>query len=123
MDTLEQQLTKETILESNCQNAFRSRTTIQKRLDDKKLQIQECTVQEVKALDAISEDKAKKSCMNSVPHDPAYGIVKKSIDARAQLKRKALGQNQRALFTVADQGLDALADNARYQTQYEKSNG
>ncbi|GJU92291.1 hypothetical protein Tco_1304714 [Tanacetum coccineum] len=34
--------------------------TIQKRLDDKKLQIQECTVQEVKALDAISEDKAKK---------------------------------------------------------------
>ncbi|GJV83753.1 retrovirus-related pol polyprotein from transposon TNT 1-94 [Tanacetum coccineum] len=37
--------------------------TIQKRLDDKKLQIQECTVQEVKALDAISEDKAKKSCM------------------------------------------------------------
>ncbi|GKB79375.1 hypothetical protein Tco_0946270, partial [Tanacetum coccineum] len=39
--------------------------TIQKRLDDKKLQIQECTVQEVKALDAISEDKAKKSCMVS----------------------------------------------------------
>ncbi|GKE72200.1 hypothetical protein Tco_1534241 [Tanacetum coccineum] len=39
--------------------------TIQKRLDDKKLQIQECTVQEVNALDAISEDKAKKSCMVS----------------------------------------------------------
>ncbi|GJX01214.1 hypothetical protein Tco_0185127 [Tanacetum coccineum] len=38
---------------------------IQKRLDDKKLQIQECTVQEVKALDASSEDKAKKSCMVS----------------------------------------------------------
>ncbi|GKA47521.1 hypothetical protein Tco_0740404, partial [Tanacetum coccineum] len=122
-DTLEQQLTKETILESNCQNAFRvlktqfekifssvlikpssldgmyarkdfraytsmepqlfkeiilknfdfiedymlktiiHAQTIQKRLDDKKLQIQECTVQEVKALDAISKDKAKKSCM------------------------------------------------------------
>ncbi|GJW87051.1 retrovirus-related pol polyprotein from transposon TNT 1-94 [Tanacetum coccineum] len=91
MDTLEQQLTKETILESNCQNAFRvlktqfekifssvlikpslfwmvyymlktiiHAQTIQKRLDDKKLQIQECTVQEVKALDAISKDKAKK---------------------------------------------------------------
>ncbi|GJU39020.1 hypothetical protein Tco_1191977 [Tanacetum coccineum] len=127
MDTLEQQLTKETILESNCQNAFRvlktqfekiftsvlikpssldgtyarkdfhaytgmepqlfketilknfdfiedymlktiiHAQTIQKRLDDKKLQIQECTVQEVKALDAISEDKAKKSCMEE--HD------------------------------------------------------
>ncbi|GJU39111.1 hypothetical protein Tco_1192068 [Tanacetum coccineum] len=125
MDTLEQQLTKETILESNCQNAFRvlktqfekffssvlikpssldgmyarkdfraytsmepqlfkeiilknfdfiedymlktiiHAQTIQKRLDDKKLQIQECTVQEVKALDAISKDKAKKSCMVS----------------------------------------------------------
>ncbi|GKA51189.1 hypothetical protein Tco_0744385 [Tanacetum coccineum] len=125
MDTLEQQLTKETILESNCQNAFRvlktqfekifssvlikpssldgmcarkdfhaytgmepqlfketilknfdfiedymlktiiHAQTIQKRLDDKKLQIQECTVQEVKASDAISEDKAQESCMVS----------------------------------------------------------
>ncbi|GJU55968.1 hypothetical protein Tco_1229682 [Tanacetum coccineum] len=125
MDTLEQQLTKETILESNCQNAFRvlktqfekifssvlikpssldgmyarkdfhaytsmepqlfketilknfdfiedymlktiiHAQTIQKRLDDKKLQIQECIVQEVKALDTISEDKEKKSCMVS----------------------------------------------------------
>ncbi|GJU05144.1 hypothetical protein Tco_1121574 [Tanacetum coccineum] len=37
--------------------------TIQKRLDDKKLQIQECTVQEVKALDAILEDKAPEHCM------------------------------------------------------------
>ncbi|GKD63890.1 hypothetical protein Tco_1305998 [Tanacetum coccineum] len=118
MDTLEQQLTKETILESNSHNAFRvlkiqfekiltsmlikpssldgtyerkdfhaytgmepqlfketilknfdfiknymlktiiHAQTIQKRLDDKKLQIQECTVQEVKASDAISEDRA-----------------------------------------------------------------
>ncbi|GJX76921.1 hypothetical protein Tco_0323732 [Tanacetum coccineum] len=39
--------------------------TIQKRLDDKKLQIQECTVQEVKASDAISEDKAQEHCMVS----------------------------------------------------------
>nr|GEV92166.1 ribonuclease H-like domain-containing protein [Tanacetum cinerariifolium] len=61
MDTLEQQLTKETIIESNCQNAFK----IQKRLDDKKLQIQECTVQEVKAADVISEDKAQERCMIS----------------------------------------------------------
>ncbi|GJV85130.1 hypothetical protein Tco_1525028 [Tanacetum coccineum] len=105
IDTLEQQLTKETILESNCQNAFRvlkiqfekiftsvlikpssldetilknfdfienymlktiiHAQTIQKRLDDKKLQIQECTVQEVKASDAISEDKAQERCMVS----------------------------------------------------------
>ncbi|GKE69749.1 hypothetical protein Tco_1527821, partial [Tanacetum coccineum] len=39
--------------------------TIQKRLDDKKLQIQECTVQEVKASDAISEYKAQERCMVS----------------------------------------------------------
>nr|GFC32342.1 hypothetical protein [Tanacetum cinerariifolium] len=39
--------------------------TIQKRLDDKKLQIQECTVQEVKALDAILEHKAQEHCMIS----------------------------------------------------------
>ncbi|GJR47008.1 hypothetical protein Tco_1315111 [Tanacetum coccineum] len=95
MDTLEQQLTKETILESNCQNAFRvlktqfekifssvlikpssldgilyaqnnhSCTNDSEKVGWQKLQIQECTVQEVKALDAISEDKAKKSCMVS----------------------------------------------------------
>ncbi|GJR18012.1 ribonuclease H-like domain-containing protein [Tanacetum coccineum] len=125
MDTLEQQLNKETILESNCQNAFRvlktqfekiftsvlikpssldgtyarkdfhaytgmepqlfketilknfdfikdymlktiiHAQTIQKRLDDKKLQIQECTVQEVKTSNAISEDKALECCMVS----------------------------------------------------------
>ncbi|GJU09397.1 hypothetical protein Tco_1131793 [Tanacetum coccineum] len=125
MDTLEQQLTKETILESNCQYAFRVLKTqfekiftsmlikpsslngtyarkdfhaytsmepqlfietilknfdfiedymlktiihaqmIQKILDDKKLQIQECTVQEVKALDAILDDKAQEHCMVS----------------------------------------------------------
>ncbi|GKB48104.1 hypothetical protein Tco_0898857 [Tanacetum coccineum] len=39
--------------------------TIQKRSDDKKLQIQECTVQEVKASDAILEDKAQERCMVS----------------------------------------------------------
>nr|GEX62784.1 hypothetical protein [Tanacetum cinerariifolium] len=35
------------------------------RLDDKELQIQECTVQEVKSLDAILEDKAYEHCMIS----------------------------------------------------------
>ncbi|GJS48856.1 retrovirus-related pol polyprotein from transposon TNT 1-94 [Tanacetum coccineum] len=125
MDTLEQQLTKETILESNYQNAFRvlktqfekiftsvlikpssldgkyarkdfhtyigmepqifketilknfnfiedymlktiiHAQTIQKRSNDKKLQIQECTIQEVIASDNISEDKAQERCMVS----------------------------------------------------------
>ncbi|GJY36746.1 hypothetical protein Tco_0422124 [Tanacetum coccineum] len=125
MDTLEQQLTKETILKSNCQNAFRvlktqfkknftsvlikpssldgtyarkdlhtyigiepqlfketilknfdfiknymlktiiHAQTIQKMVDDKKLQIQEYTVQEVKSSNAILEDKAQERCMVS----------------------------------------------------------
>nr|GEU97406.1 hypothetical protein [Tanacetum cinerariifolium] len=39
---------------------------IQQRLDDKELQIQECRVQEVKASDAISEDKAQERCMEIV---------------------------------------------------------
>ncbi|GJS17333.1 hypothetical protein Tco_0411805 [Tanacetum coccineum] len=69
--SMEPQLFKETILknfdfiEDYMLKTIIHAQTIQKRLDDKKLQIQECTVQEVKALDAISEDKAKKSCMVS----------------------------------------------------------
>ncbi|GJW81549.1 hypothetical protein Tco_0145524 [Tanacetum coccineum] len=94
MDTLEQQLTKETILVSNFQNAFRvlktqfekifssvlikpsslddymlktiiHAQTIQKRLDDKKLQIQECTFKKFKALEAIFQKTKQKSCMVS----------------------------------------------------------
>ncbi|GKA17229.1 hypothetical protein Tco_0697066 [Tanacetum coccineum] len=151
MDTLEQQLTKENILESNCQNAFRvlktqfekistsvlikpssldgtyarkdfhaytgmepqlfketilknfdfienymlktiiHAQTIQKRLDDKKLKIHECTVQDVKALDAILEDKAPEHCMIPEFHDTLFQhmeFVKKTIDERAQHKRE-----------------------------------
>ncbi|GKE30396.1 hypothetical protein Tco_1445780, partial [Tanacetum coccineum] len=98
MDTLEQQLTKETILDLDgtyARKDFHAYTgmepqlfketilknfdfiknymlkiiihaqTIQKRLDDKKLQIQECTVQKVKASDVILEDKAQEHCMIS----------------------------------------------------------
>nr|GEU54246.1 hypothetical protein [Tanacetum cinerariifolium] len=39
---------------------------LQKRLNERKLQIQWCTFQEVKALDAILEDNAKKRCMVSL---------------------------------------------------------
>ncbi|GJV74315.1 putative reverse transcriptase domain-containing protein [Tanacetum coccineum] len=68
---MEPQLFKETILKNfNFIEYYMIKTiihaqTIQKRLDDKKLQIQECTIQEVKASDVISEDKAKKNCMVS----------------------------------------------------------
>ncbi|GJW09796.1 hypothetical protein Tco_1575623 [Tanacetum coccineum] len=65
MDTLEQQLTKETILESNCQNAFRVlKTQFEKIFSSVLIKPSSLDVQEVKALDAISEDKAKKSCMS-----------------------------------------------------------
>ncbi|GJY85370.1 hypothetical protein Tco_0499396 [Tanacetum coccineum] len=99
--------------------------TIQKRLDDKKLQIQECTVQEVKALDAISEDKAKKSCMaqlvlnmdqlekqldkeefqeiGSTASFKHMESVKKSIDERAQHKREYDSWvNERQIQTTED---------------------
>ncbi|GKA09006.1 hypothetical protein Tco_0688337 [Tanacetum coccineum] len=68
---MEPQLFKETILknfdfiENYMLKTIIHAQTIQKRLDDKKLQIQECTVQEVKASDAISEDKAQERCMLS----------------------------------------------------------
>ncbi|GJX86011.1 hypothetical protein Tco_0336785 [Tanacetum coccineum] len=68
---MEPQLFKETILknfdfiEDYMLKIIIHAQTIQKRLDDKKLQIQECIVQEVKALDAISEDKAQERCMVS----------------------------------------------------------
>ncbi|GKA81262.1 hypothetical protein Tco_0787954 [Tanacetum coccineum] len=60
---MEPQLFKETILknfdfiEDYMLKTIIHAQTIQKRLDDKKLQIQECTVQEVKASDANSGDK------------------------------------------------------------------
>nr|GEX42917.1 hypothetical protein [Tanacetum cinerariifolium] len=47
---------------------------IQQRLDDKELQIQECTVQEVKASDFISEDKAQERCM--VSFRPLHSHIK-----------------------------------------------
>nr|GEY74283.1 hypothetical protein [Tanacetum cinerariifolium] len=91
MNTLKQQLTKETTLEKDFHTYtgmepqlfkeiilknfdfiknYMLKTiihvqTIQQMLDDKELQIQECTVQEVKASDAISEDKAQERWMVS----------------------------------------------------------
>ncbi|GJU32080.1 hypothetical protein Tco_1175669 [Tanacetum coccineum] len=78
MDTLEQQLTKETILESNCQNAFRVLKTQFEKIFTSVLinpssldgtyarkDFHAYTVQEEKASDAISEDKAQEHCMIS----------------------------------------------------------
>ncbi|GKA09830.1 hypothetical protein Tco_0689263 [Tanacetum coccineum] len=66
--SMEPQLFKETILKNfdfiedlDPQNNHSSQTF--RKLDDKKLQCQDAQFQKVKALDAISEDKAKKSCM------------------------------------------------------------
>ncbi|GKE39658.1 hypothetical protein Tco_1463063 [Tanacetum coccineum] len=121
IDTLEQQLTKETILESNCQNAFRVlKTQFEKiftsvlvklssldgMLDDKKLHIQECIVQEVKASYASSEDKAQECCMIPEFHDTLIQhmeSVKKSIDERAQHKREYDSRvNDRQMQTIEE---------------------
>ncbi|GJT31109.1 hypothetical protein Tco_0911384 [Tanacetum coccineum] len=111
MDTLEQQLTKETILESNCQNAFR---------------IQECTVQEVKALDAISEDKAKKSCMVSfrklhshlkhLSHDNLKGT---QIESGFKRAFAALFESKEQ-DTSSRSGNDAHADDADIRPIYDE---
>ncbi|GJV74492.1 hypothetical protein Tco_1506076 [Tanacetum coccineum] len=115
---MEPQLFKETILknfdfiENYMLKTIIHAQMIQKWLDDKKLQIQECKVQEVKAPDAISEDKAQEHCM--IYLDDEYVVmtrnyflqytqlqipefhdtliqhmesVKKSIDERAHHKR------------------------------------
>nr|GEU46642.1 hypothetical protein [Tanacetum cinerariifolium] len=64
---------------------------LQERLNERKLQIQGCTFQEVKTLDAILEDNAKKRCM-AIPEfrDTLIQHLKyvKSIDERAQHKRE-----------------------------------
>ncbi|GJT50917.1 hypothetical protein Tco_0977074 [Tanacetum coccineum] len=66
VDTLEQQLTKETILESNCQNAFRVlNIQFEKIFTFVLIKPSSLDVQEVKASDASSEDKAQESCMVS----------------------------------------------------------
>ncbi|GJR66650.1 hypothetical protein Tco_0012715 [Tanacetum coccineum] len=57
MDTLEQQLTKETILESNCQNAFRVlKTQFEKIFTSVLIKPSSLDVQEVKASNAYSRD-------------------------------------------------------------------
>ncbi|GKF18733.1 hypothetical protein Tco_0063651 [Tanacetum coccineum] len=66
MDTLEQQLTKEVILESNCQNAFRVlKTQFEKIFSSMLIKPSSLDVQEVKALDGILEDKAQERYMVS----------------------------------------------------------
>nr|GEV59065.1 hypothetical protein [Tanacetum cinerariifolium] len=65
---------------------------LQKRLNERKLQIQGWTFQEVKALDAILEDNAKKRCMAILEFRDTLiqhlEYVRKSIDERAQHKRE-----------------------------------
>nr|GEU75168.1 putative ribonuclease H-like domain-containing protein [Tanacetum cinerariifolium] len=65
---------------------------LQKRLNKRKLQIQGCTFQKVKALDAILEDNAKKRCMEILEFRDTLiqhlESVKKSINERAQHKRE-----------------------------------
>ncbi|GKD64158.1 hypothetical protein Tco_1306266, partial [Tanacetum coccineum] len=66
MDTLEQQLIKETILKSNCQNAFRVlKTQFEKIFISVLIKPSSLDVQEVKASDGILEDKAQERCMVS----------------------------------------------------------
>nr|GEX57285.1 hypothetical protein [Tanacetum cinerariifolium] len=125
---MEPQLFKETILknfdfiENYMLKTIIHAQTIQQRLDDKELQIQECTVQEVKASDAISEGKAKECYMSideRAQHTREYDSwvnerqmqtteenvdMSKVLDA-SLLTQKAVGHNQKSTIQAAEQGM------------------
>nr|GEW30026.1 retrovirus-related Pol polyprotein from transposon TNT 1-94 [Tanacetum cinerariifolium] len=116
---------------------------LQKRLNERKLQIQGCTFQEVKALDAILEDNAKKRCMLYLDDEyvtmiRSYFIqytqhailefydtliqhlesVKNSIDERAQHKRD--GTESKEQDTCSRSGNNAHADDADIKPIYDE---
>ncbi|GJY62339.1 hypothetical protein Tco_0462996 [Tanacetum coccineum] len=98
--------------------------TIQKRLDDKKLQIQECTVQEVKALDAISEDKAKKSCMlglnDKTDSDNRGKIDTGKSSGMCLVNTESIGAESKEQDTSSTSGNDAHADDADIRPIYDE---
>ncbi|GKD01864.1 hypothetical protein Tco_1172138, partial [Tanacetum coccineum] len=107
MDTPEQQLTKETILESNCQNAIR---VLKKQFEifftSILIKPSSLDVQEVKASDAISKDKAQERCMIPEFRDTLIQhmeSVKKSIDERAHHNREYDSRvNERHMHTTKE---------------------
>ncbi|GKB01054.1 hypothetical protein Tco_0829098, partial [Tanacetum coccineum] len=113
--SMQPQLFKETILknfdfiEDYMLKTIIHAQTIQKRLDDKKLQIQECTVQEVKASDAFSEDKAqeKKCCMIQTTEDKVD--TGKAVDA-------SLVNTE----SIRTEGNDAYAEDADIRPIYDE---
>ncbi|GKD07983.1 hypothetical protein Tco_1187668 [Tanacetum coccineum] len=108
MDTLEQQLTKETILEFNCQNAFRVLKTQFEKIftsvlikpssldDERKLQIQECKVPEVKASNASSGDKDCSRIVSDKGND--QGLKNQSNTSGDESSRSRNEYNDKSTF-------------------------
>nr|GEX59125.1 hypothetical protein [Tanacetum cinerariifolium] len=80
---------------------------LQKRLNERKLQIQGCTFQEVKALDAIIEDKAKKSCMVSLRQ--LHSHLKRLLQNNLQGSQTESGFKH-AFVTIFGQDLETFTD-------------
>ncbi|GJS23574.1 hypothetical protein Tco_0452206 [Tanacetum coccineum] len=122
MDTLEQQLTKETILESNCQNAFRVLKTQFEKIFTSVL-IKPSSLDEVKASDAISEDKEKRvACwVNEDKMQTTEDKVdsSKALDA-SLVDTKSSGTTLKEQDTSNISGNDAHADDADIRPIYDE---
>nr|GFA71394.1 hypothetical protein [Tanacetum cinerariifolium] len=86
-----------------------------KRLDDKNLQIQECTVHGVKASNAISEDKAQESCMT----------IEEKVDMSKALyaslvNTESSGTKSKEQDTSSKSGNDAHVDDADIKPIYDE---
>ncbi|GJV58515.1 hypothetical protein Tco_1459520 [Tanacetum coccineum] len=122
MDTLEQQLTKETILESNCQNAFRVLKTQFEKIFTSVL-IKPSSLDEVKASDAISEDKEKRvACwVNEDKMQTTEDKVdsSKALDA-SLVDTKSSRTTLKEQDTSSRSGNDAHADDADIRPIYNE---
>nr|GEX07598.1 hypothetical protein [Tanacetum cinerariifolium] len=83
---------------------------LQKRLNERKLQIQGCTFQEVKALDATLEDNAKKRCMVD---------TSKALDA-SLVDKESSGTESKEQDTCSRLGNNAHADDADIRPIYDE---
>nr|GEZ34695.1 hypothetical protein [Tanacetum cinerariifolium] len=88
---------------------------LQKRLNERKLQIQGCTFQEVKALDAILEDNAKKRCMTKEEKVD----TSKALDA-SLVDTESSGTKSKEQDTSSRSGNDAHANDADIRPIYDK---
>nr|GEW13751.1 hypothetical protein [Tanacetum cinerariifolium] len=105
MQNLERQLNKEKLHEKDSNSDLRMIKVASERLNERKLQIQGCTFQEVKALDATLEDNTKKRCMVSLRQ--LHSHLKRLSQNNLQGSRIESGFKQ-AFVTIFGQDLETF---------------